>query len=349
MARSIALQKKLAETRKEKDEQMAEGIRKVAIAKVNSMSDGQIDIRVNGLGEAKFSTEASVKMILGDFASFIKNVEHFQNDEYEDVKKVAIDAVLPIFGKKILETKAKDMSKLNIAEKSQILIDNINKMSFNLCKDNAERANREYNTPGSVRMANENNTLRDLMYDGAIEVDGNDDSYPHGSLENENSRSYVDFNGDNQEENLKHKTNAISLEDLRKFMDNGGKPGEPVIVKNDFVFSGKKKCVIRFADKKFDSNKSMKINEPVLRAPEKYKEVSQTYHNAHGGYNKRWILSSEKLNGEEILALNNSCFRKNNRQYTLDRVTLQNIINGKLKKTAPIAMKIVSFRNKHFR
>jgi hypothetical protein len=120
-------------------------------------------------------------------------------------------------------------------------------------------------------------------------------------------------------------TNKINQKSV--FKDT--KSGEPVVVKNDFVFSGKKNCVIRFVE----TNNKM----PKLKKPEKYH-----YDARHLGVKNekyRWLLSSEQLNLEETEALS-ICFRKNNRQYNLNRVVLQNIINGKINKPVKEAIKL---------
>ena len=281
-------------SREESNRKKADNIKKIAIDKINSMSDRQIDDRVIGLGEAKFSIEATVKMVLGDFASFVRSVEHFRNEEYDDVKRVAVDAVLPIFGQKVLEEKSRDMSKLGIAEKRQILIDNVNKQTFNLCEDNAKRAKREYNTPGSVRLTDDNKIVRDLVYAEAIEVDCD------GDLD------YLDCSGD-----------------------------EPVVVNTDAVgwkFTGAKTCTIRFLELKNGS-------VPKFKQPEQcYHHINNRKDMKEGRY--KVLLSSYPLDSQEVEALK-ICFRKNNRQYKLDRKVLQDIINGKINKKAPDAIALV--------
>ena len=316
MYHSYEITKKL---RKEKDmasEKAAERIRKVAIAKINSMSAAEIDMRVIGSGSAKFSPEISVKTVLVDFATLISSIDNFSaNTGYVDIKQPILDVILPIFCQKVLETKIKDVSKLNIAEKRQVLIDNINKQSFNLCKDNATRDGRP-------------------LQDGIIEIDESsefDDYYVKmgGTITKTGAgKMYLD------PANKPHKPDT--LDDIHPIVSDETvkiiKEKTPMIVKNDFKFTGAKTCTIRFLELKNGS-------VPKFKQPEQcYHHIDSRKDMKEGRY--KVLLSSYPLDSQEVEALK-ICFRKNNRQYKLDRKVLQDVINGKINKKAPDAIALV--------
>jgi len=326
-------------SRKDKNRRNVETIKKTAIEKINSLTDREIQDRVKGLGVAKFSIEATVKMVLGDFAAFVRTVEGFKNGEYENVKKMAVDAVLPIFGQKILEEEKKDLSKIGIAEKRQILIDNVNKQSFNLCQDNAIRDRKPYQQ-GIIECDGQEYILkRDENNENTIvkleNISGQSAPKPVDQFITDK-----DLPGLEKLSPLEKISKSPTMKDphfyddeekfVSKFMNNG----EPVVVKNDFEFEGPRTCTIRFVES---------LKQPKLKKPEKYINKDHRIFSTNSPQQTiqyKWIVSSATLAFEEIDALM-ICFRKNNRQYKLDRKVLQDIINGKTKKKAPEAITLI--------
>jgi len=311
-------------SREESNRKKAENIKKIAIDKINSMSDKQINDRVVGMGDARFSVEATVKMVLSDFALFIKHVEHFKESEYEDVKQTAVDAVLPIFGKKILETKSKDMSKLSIAEKRRILIDNINNQTFDLCHDNAERDKIPFQE-GIIDVSTVPDFHQYLMH----HHEETNDSCK--KIKTAAGDLYLDpVNDPHKRDTLDYIPPIVSDETIKKINEVRSKESS-VEIKNDFKFIGSKTCLIRF--------------EKSIKMPKKrYGERVVVPFTSNGKDNQRcWIFSTRNLCPKEIDALS-ICSFKTNIRYHLNRVVLQDIINGKINKKADSALTIVKER-----
>jgi len=345
---------------KEKSVEMADHIKERAIRKINSFGDAEINMRVIGLGETKFSPEASISVMLTDFAAFIKNVEHFMENQYGDVKQAAINSVIPLFSKKALEVKKKDISNFSVEEKRQILIDNVNKQTFSLCEDNAKRDGKRYDpenpieaSTAGVRLTNYLDNETSCISDGLLDS-GNqyklkkkiseklalETTKGRGTWREEqdqDNKDYEDFvNGTGiYAKILKDVVPGTVLvdppsgkKDMLKISKGSVQQKESVVVKNDFVFEGTKTCTIRFIESK---------NQPKLARPEKYiYSLGPIYTRK----NNQWLLSTQELAILEVGALR-ICFRKNNKKYKLDRKALQDAINGNMNKKSQDAIKIV--------